>query len=97
MKLPCIQVSLECYDGIRISYMKRTCWPVYGGIDVRDADLWLEKRNLAGETLSEEDVTTEVSPDVSGRVILEGSLGYKRPYSGIDYKEIYSWTQTNFY
>ena len=52
--------------------MERTCWYVYGEIDVRDAGTSLEKRKPEGGTLSEEGVTAEVSPDVSCRVILAG-------------------------
>ena len=36
MKLPQMQVGFECYDGIRIPYMEKACWCVYGGIDVGD-------------------------------------------------------------
>ena len=31
-----IEVSFECYDGIRIPYMEKAFWYVYGRIDVRD-------------------------------------------------------------
>ena len=31
-----IQVSFECYDGVRIPYMEKTCWCLYGEIDLRN-------------------------------------------------------------
>ena len=36
MELPWIQVSFERCGGIRITHMDKTCWSMYGGIDVRD-------------------------------------------------------------
>ena len=89
VELPWIQISFECYDSIRIPYMERTCWCVYGGIDVLDVGTWLEKKNLLGGILYGEGETIEVSADVGGRAIWPGSLRDKRPYGGIDYKEIY--------
>ena len=42
--LPWIEVSFECCNGIRISYMDKTSWCVYGEIDVRDVGTCLDKR-----------------------------------------------------
>ena len=71
MELPWIQVSFECCDSIRIPYMDKTCWYVYGGIDVRDVGTGLEK---TGETLVEVNYVVRVggSPVIGGRVILAG-------------------------
>ena len=44
---------------------------------------------MLGGILYGEGVTIEFSADVGGRVIWPGSLRDKRPYGGIDYKEIY--------
>ena len=54
--------------------MDKTCWCMYGRIDVRNIGRCLEKKgvNLGGGTLSGEGVPIEVSPGMGGRVILAG-------------------------
>ena len=95
MVLQWMQVTFECYESIQMLYIEKKIWCVHGRINVCDVGAWLEKGNLGGGTLCDEGVTTEVSTGMGGRVILEGSLREKRPYVGIDYREIYYWIQTN--
>ena len=63
----------ECYEGIKILYMQKTCWCVYDGIDVRDVGIRLEQKgSLGGRILCEEGATIEVSAGMCGGVILAG-------------------------
>ena len=87
---------VECYDSIRILYMEKPFWCLYGRIDVRDVGTKLGKRNFGGGTLYEEGVTIEVSTGMGGRVILVGKSQRKKPYRGTGYRELYYWIQTNF-